>query len=463
MATLETDTICAIATASGRGGIGVIRVSGPATKTLISKMTKASLKPREAVYTAFFEDSHTDEHPIDQGIAIYFPGPNSFTGEDVLELQAHGGPVILDILLRAAIKHGGRLARPGEFSERAFLNDKIDLTQAEAIADLIDSVSEQAARSAVRSLQGAFSQAINELVRELINLRIYVEAAIDFPEEEIDFLADKKVLSDLNHVIEQLDTVFQQAKQGALMKEGMTVVIAGKPNAGKSSLLNVLSGKDSAIVTDIAGTTRDVLREHIQIDGMPLHVIDTAGLRESPDIVEQEGIKRAWEAIDQADHILYVVDSSTSTETDLNTLWPELTEKLSREIPITIIHNKCDIANLPQQIQQITSNESAKNTLISLSAKNNIGIDLLREHLKSSMGYQGAGETNFTARTRHITALNKAQDYLHNGKTQLVDQGAGELLAEDLRMAQQALSEITGNFSSDDLLGEIFSSFCIGK
>jgi len=461
MISLDTDTICAIATASGRGGIGVIRVSGKNTLSIIKKMTGVTLLPRQAVYTPFYEDAESDQQPVDQGIALFFPGPNSFTGEDVLELQAHGGPVILDILLRAAIKHGARLARPGEFSERAFLNDKIDLTQAEAIADLIDSVSEQAARSAVRSLQGVFSQAINQLVRELTDLRIYVEAAIDFPEEEIDFLADKKVLGDLNQVIANLDDVFQKAKQGALIKEGMTVVIAGKPNAGKSSLLNVLSGKDSAIVTDIAGTTRDVLKEHIQIDGMPLHIIDTAGLRESPDIVEQEGIKRAWEAIDQADHILYVVDSSTSKENNLDLLWPELSTKLSRDIPVTIIHNKSDLGNIDEQIKQV--GEENNTCLISLSAKNNTGIDLLKQHLKTSMGYQGAGETNFTARTRHIAALTQAQEFLVNGKTQLVEQGAGELLAEDLRMAQQSLSEITGNFTSDDLLGEIFSSFCIGK
>ncbi len=459
---LNTDTIAAIATAPGRGGVGIIRISGPNTKAIAALITGADLKPRYAHYGAFYETSNDSEKvKLDNGIALIFPGPNSFTGEDVLELQAHGGPVLLDILLKEVIKNGARMARPGEFSERAFLNNKIDLTQAEAIADLINSASEQAARNAYRSLQGEFSEKISSLVESVIHLRMYVEAAIDFPEEEIDFLADGKVATDLNAIVEKLELVFKQAKQGALLQEGMTVVIAGKPNAGKSSLLNALSGRESAIVTEIEGTTRDVLREHIQIDGMPLHIIDTAGLRESPDIVEQEGIRRAWAEIEKADRVLLVVDSTQSQETDpaklTQDLGSDLAEKLSNQQNITVIHNKCDLSN------QSASISDAEPTLIKLSAKANQGIELLTEHLKSSMGFSGAGEGGFTARRRHLDALEQASQSLQAGKLQLDSHGAGELLAEDLRQCQSFLSEITGEFTPDDLLGEIFSSFCIGK
>ena len=461
------DTIAAVATAPGRGGIGIIRVSGPNVKSISQSVTDTSLKPRFAHYGAFFEsDQQNIKKPLDYGISLLFPAPHSFTGEDVLELQAHGGPVLLDCLLQEVLKQGARLARPGEFSERAFLNNKIDLTQAEAIADLIDSASEQAARNAVRSLQGAFSHRISELVAAVTKLRVYVEAAIDFPEEEIDFLADGRVEQDLNTIIEQLQTVFAEARQGALIREGMTVVIIGAPNAGKSSLLNALSGKESAIVTEIAGTTRDVLREQIQIDGMPLHIIDTAGLRESPDIIEQEGIRRAWAEIEKADRILLVVDGTTTRETDpaaltgnltSDQLPPEFSERLTRLHTITIVHNKCDLSSTPASIQ------GEDPAVISLSAKTGEGLELLRNHLKATMGYQGAGEGGFTARRRHLQALEKASDALLAGKTQLDDFGAGELLAEDLRQCQNALSEITGEFTPDDLLGEIFSSFCIGK
>lgn len=454
---LHTDTIAALATAPGRGGVGIIRVSGPKTKEIITAVVAAQLKPRYAHYGPFYENTDSGKSELDTGIALFFPGPHSFTGEDVLELQAHGGPVLLDCLLREVLKQGARLARPGEFSERAFLNDKMDLTQAEAIADLIDSSSEQAARNAMRSLQGAFSGKINALVESVIALRIYVEAAIDFPEEEIDFLADGKVGSDLHGIIERLDGVFNEAKQGALIQEGMTVVIAGRPNAGKSSLLNALSGRDTAIVTEIEGTTRDILREQIQIDGMPLHIIDTAGLRESPDIVEQEGIRRAWHEISKADRILLVVDSNESQETEPLKLWPDYAEQLPAQHNITVIHNKCDISGLQPGF---TAGDPC---LIRLSAQGDLGIDLLRQHLKESMGYHGAGEGGFTARRRHITALEQAADALQAGKMQLDNFGAGELLAEDLKLCQQALGEITGVFTPDDLLGEIFSSFCIGK
>jgi len=465
MAAFDTDTIVAIATAPGRGGVGIVRVSGPNSKAIASLITDSQLAPRYASYGAFYEANSTIntryDRVIDYGLTLFFPGPNSFTGEDVLELQAHGGPVILDYLLSEIIKLGARLARPGEFSERAFLNNKMDLTQAEAIADLIDSASLQAARNAVRSLQGQFSKKIMSLVSAVVNLRVYVEAAIDFPEEEIDFLADGKVSSDLDTILNQLNRVFSEAKQGSLVQEGMTVVIAGKPNAGKSSLLNALSGRDSAIVTEIEGTTRDVLREHIQIDGMPLHIIDTAGLRDSPDIIEQEGIRRAWEEINRADRILLVVDSTTSREIDpvklIGDLGPDISSKLSSLANVTIVHNKADLSGQAVVIVE------AEQTLITLSAKDDQGIELLRRHLKACMGYDGAGEGGFTARRRHLDALTNAQEALYAGQQQLLSYGAGELLAEDLRHCQNALSEITGEFSSDDLLGEIFSSFCIGK
>jgi tRNA modification GTPase len=455
---VDNDTITAIATAPGRGGIGVIRVSGPQTKAIATQITGTDLKPRYAHYGPFYESFDNElRTALDQGIALFFECPNSFTGEDVLELQAHGGPVLLDCLLREVLKQGARLAKPGEFSERAFLNNKIDLAQAEAIADLIDSSSEQAARNAYRSLQGEFSQKIHVLVESVIRLRMYVEAAIDFPEEEIDFLADGKVEVDLNTIISNLDSVFSQAQQGAILMEGMKVVIAGKPNAGKSSLLNALSGKDSAIVTEIEGTTRDILKEQIQIDGMPLHIIDTAGLRKSADLVEREGIRRAWSEIESADRILLVQDSAQSQETDPAQLWPDFAEILPNQNNITVIHNKCDlVGEAPALIDGLV-------TVIRLSAKQGEGIDLLRQHLKHSMGYSGAGEGGFTARRRHLDALTRADKSLQNGLRQLRDYNAGELLAEDLRHCQNALSEITGEFTPDDLLGEIFSNFCIGK
>lgn len=455
---IDTDTIAALATPPGRGGVGIIRVSGARAASIARAITATKLKPRYAHYGPFYEaGSEQPRTAIDHGIALFFAGPNSFTGEDILELQAHGGPVLLDCLLSEVIKLGARMARPGEFSERAYLNDKIDLVQAEAIADLIDSASVQAAKNAIRSLQGEFSNKIKTLVTGIIQLRLYVEAAIDFPEEEIDFLADGKVAADLQQLITSLDRVFEEAQQGALLQEGMTVVIAGKPNAGKSSLLNALSGRESAIVTEIEGTTRDLLREQIQIDGMPLHIIDTAGLRVSPDIVEQEGVRRAWSEIEKADRILLVVDSSKTRETDPAALWPDFSDKIANRDNITIIHNKCDLSALEVGLH------SGARPLIRLSAKGGQGIALLREHLKQCMGYTGAGEGGFTARRRHIEALQQAQSALQAGAEQLNSYGAGELLAEDLRLCQQALNTITGEFTPDDLLGHIFSSFCIGK
>ena len=404
-----------------------------------------------------FKDSNGET--LDQGIALFFKAPNSFTGEDVLELQGHGGQVILDILLKRILEvEGVRIARAGEFSEQAFLNDKLDLAQAEAIADLIDATSEQAARSALKSLQGEFSNKINQLVDSVIYLRTYVEAAIDFPDEEIDFLADGKIEGHLNDIIQQLNGVRQEAKQGAILREGMKVVIAGRPNAGKSSLLNALAGREAAIVTDIAGTTRDVLREHIHIDGMPLHIIDTAGLREASDEVERIGIARAWEEIAQADQVLLMIDSTEQKVDDFKAEWAEFLAKLPPNMPVTVIRNKVDLSGEPEGLEQLENF-----TLIRLSAQTKVGVDLLREHLKKSMGYQSSTEGGFLARRRHLQALEEAAEHLARGHVQLTQFFAGELLAEELRMVQNALSEITGQFTSDDLLGNIFSSFCIGK
>ncbi|PSW07943.1 tRNA uridine-5-carboxymethylaminomethyl(34) synthesis GTPase MnmE [Photobacterium rosenbergii] len=454
--TEHTDTIVAQATPPGRGGVGIIRVSGPKAKEVALAVAGRELKPRYAEYLPFKNEDGT---ALDQGIALFFKGPNSFTGEDVLELQGHGGPVLMDMMIRRILEIDGiRAARPGEFSERAFMNDKLDLAQAEAIADLIDASSEEAAKSAFKSLQGAFSVRVNELVEALIHLRIYVEAAIDFPEEEIDFLSDGKVAGDLNGIIDRLDAVRREANQGAIMREGMKVVIAGRPNAGKSSLLNALSGKDSAIVTDIAGTTRDVLREHIHIDGMPLHIIDTAGLREASDEVERIGIERAWEEIQQADRVLFMVDSTTTDATDPAEIWPEFVERLPEGLGITVIRNKVELTGEDTGICHVNNP-----TLIRLSARTGDGVEPLREHLKECMGFAGTTEGGFMARRRHLDALERAASHLETGKEQLEGFMAGEILAEELRLSQQHLSEITGEFTSDDLLGRIFTSFCIGK
>ncbi len=454
--TAVRETIAAIATAQGRGGVGIVRVSGPLAVGMAKDISGRELKPRHAHYGPFLD---ADGLVLDEGIALLFPGPNSFTGEDVLELQGHGGPVVLDLLLQRCLQLGARQARPGEFSERAFLNDKLDLAQAEAIADLIEASSEQAARNALRSLQGEFSRRVHDLTERLIELRIYVEAAIDFPEEEIDFLADGHVLGLLDGVRAKLSTVLREAGQGALLRDGMTVVIAGRPNAGKSSLLNALAGREAAIVTDIAGTTRDVLREHIHIDGMPLHVVDTAGLRDTQDQVERIGVERALKAISEADRILLVVDASAPEAADPFSLWPEFLDTRPDPAKVTLIRNKADLTgeNIALEVSQ------DRHVTLSLSAKSGEGLELLREHLKACMGYEQTAESSFSARRRHLEALRQAGTYLDHGRDQLMQAGAGELLAEDLRQAQQALGQITGAFSSDDLLGRIFSSFCIGK
>ncbi len=453
---LEQDTIAAVATAPGQGGIGIVRLSGSNAREIGHQLCGRDFTPRHAHYCRFM-DARGDT--LDSGLALYFPAPHSFTGEDVVELHGHGGTAVMDLLLARCCELGARLAAPGEFSQRAFLNDKIDLAQAEAVADLISATTEAGVRSANRSLEGEFSRQVDQLMDKLVALRVYVEAAIDFPEEEIDFLAEGQVANRLEDVISQLETVTASARQGRLLRDGMKLVIAGRPNAGKSSLLNALSGEDTAIVTPIEGTTRDVLREHIQINGMPLHVVDTAGLRSSADVVEQEGIKRAWKEMASADHVLLVVDASDvdASAADADTLWPELHAELPESIPVTLIHNKCDLTGANPAVHR-----QADTTVITLSARTGVGLELLRGHLTSSMGFDADEAHGFIARRRHIDALQRAEECLRAGQSQ-VEAGAGELLAEDLKRSHEYLGEITGAMSADALLGEIFSNFCIGK
>ncbi|WP_457913563.1 tRNA uridine-5-carboxymethylaminomethyl(34) synthesis GTPase MnmE [Candidatus Gillettellia adelgis] len=451
-----TDTIVAQATPPGRGGIGILRISGSKVVEVALALLGKLPKPRYADYLSFYDDIGVT---LDKGIALFFPAPHSFTGEDVLELQGHGGPVVLDLLLKRVLTVSDvRIARPGEFSERAFINNKLNLIQAEAISDLIDASSEEAARLAIYSLSGAFSDRIYQLLSVLTQLRIYVESAIDFSGEEINFLSTGNIETHLNIAIAELDNVHRQARQGSLLREGMKVVIAGKPNVGKSSLLNALSGRESAIVTDIAGTTRDVLREYIYIDNIPLHIIDTAGLRETSNEVERIGIKHAWREIKQADRVLFIVDGTTTVASEPIDIWPEFIARLPKSLPITIVRNKSDITHEKLGIKEVNGQ-----VLICLSAHTGAGIDILCDHLKQSMGFAKNIEGCFLARRRHLQALKKTAQHLEQGKAHLTSAYACDMLAEELRLAQQALSEITGEFSSDDLLGRIFSSFCIGK
>ncbi|MFB6421720.1 MAG: tRNA uridine-5-carboxymethylaminomethyl(34) synthesis GTPase MnmE [Candidatus Malihini olakiniferum] len=452
----HTNTIVAQATPPGRGGVGILRVSGQKAADVARALLGKLPKPRHADYLPFYA---ADGSTLDQGIAIWFPGPNSFTGEDVLELQGHAGPVILDLLMQRILALSGlRIARPGEFSERAFLNDKLDLVQAESIADLIDACSEQAARSALNSLQGAFSTHINRLVEAIIYLRVQIEATIDFPGEEIDLFSDGKIEEELNRVIADLAVIKAEARHGSLIREGLKVVIAGRPNAGKSSLINALSGREIAIVTAIAGTTRDILHEYIHIDGIPLHIIDTAGLHNASDEVERISIERAWKEIEKADHLLFVVDGTITDATLPTEIWPEFIARLPTTLPITVVRNKTDITNEKQDIEEVNTH-----SLIRLSAKTGDGVDVLRNYLKKSIGFSSNVEGGFLARRRHLQAIENAAEHLERGKEQLMNDYASDLLAEELRLAQQALSEITGKFTSDDLLGRIFSSFCVGK
>lgn len=446
---MTTDTIVAIATPPGRGGVGIIRLSGPQAYDIALHLNRSKpLEPRIARFCCFYAEDH---QLIDQGLMLYFKAPHSFTGEDIVELHAHGSPVVLDMLLKQAVLCGARLARPGEFSERAFLNDKMDLTQAEAIADLIQASSDTSARMALKTLQGDFSKKINHLNKKIIYLRMYVEAAIDFPEEEIDFLNDGKVSTLLHSILEELDQIRSQANQGVLLREGLSLVIAGRPNAGKSTLINCLAGRDVAIVTEVAGTTRDVMRQHILLDDIPLHIIDTAGIRESDDVVEREGIRRAWQEIKQADCVLLVVDANHPEQQQ--ELIKELKTVLTADLPIISVFNKIDLLNIEAKVKINT---------VYLSAKSGLGIEGLKQLIKQIVGYQ-PNEGHFLARRRHLQALDDAKKVLSMGQIQLTEHRAGELLAEDLRLAHQFLGEITGEFTADDLLGSIFSSFCIGK
>jgi tRNA modification GTPase len=443
-----TDTIAAIATPAGHGGVGMVRISGPDVPAIAHALLGKLPRARHAGLHDFCAE---DGALIDSGLVLYFPAPASFTGEHVLELHGHGGPVVMDLLLQRVLELGARSARPGEYSERAFLNNKLDLAQAEAIADLIDSGTAQAARAAVRSLHGEFSRQVHALLEQLIELRSHVEAALDFPDEEIDFLADRQLADRLQGLQQQVNAVHAAAQQGRLLRDGMTLVICGRPNAGKSSLLNALAGHDAAIVTDVPGTTRDVLREHIQIDGLPLHIIDTAGLHDSPDPVELHGMQRTRCELGNTDHALLVIDDQTGfTDADAAIL-----EALPAGVAHTRIFNKIDLSGRrPGAVEDLDA--------VAISVHTGSGLEALRAHLKGCAGFTGQPEGGFSARRRHLDALERAAQHVQAGARQL-EQQVGELLAEDLRQAQQALNEITGEFTSDDLLGRIFSDFCIGK
>ena len=448
------DTIAAQATPSGKGGIGVIRLSGDKVRAICCAITGSLPKPRFASFTNFIDE---DSSVIDKGLVIYFVKPASFTGEHVLELHGHGGPVVMGMLLDRCVQLGARIAAPGEFTERAFLNSKIDLSQAEAIADLIDSVSSAAAKSAVRSLQGEFSGLVESLTEKVTLLRMYVEAAIDFPEEEIDFLGDKKVKGMLDSIIAEFDEVTKRATQGALLREGVSLVLAGRPNAGKSSLMNMLTGKNLSIVTEIAGTTRDIIDDYIHLDGLPLRLIDTAGLRTAGDVIEIEGVRRAQNEIKLADRVLLIVDCF-SNKGEIKRKVDELLGEVPSEIPVTVVLNKIDL--YPDWRKEV---DHVPDSWVPVSAKTGEGVSYLKKHLKLALGYVVAEEGTFIARARHLDALARARGSVETGRQRLIIENAGELLAEELRLCQQALGEITGIVTSDDLLGRIFSSFCIGK
>lgn len=439
----SSDTIVSIATPPGVGGIGIVRLSGDAVDRIGNVLLNGLPRPRHASLLTFRD---AQGRAIDRGIALYFPGPSSFTGEDVLELHGHGGPVVMSMLVDAAISCGARRADPGEFSKRAFLNDRLDLVQAEAIADLISAGTSQAARAALRSLSGDFSDAVNSLVAKLIKLRVHVEAAIDFPEEEIDFLSDASLAKSIDECARAFDALQERANQGRVLRDGFQLVIVGKPNAGKSSLMNRLSGEDTAIVTEIAGTTRDVLRERINIDGLAVELVDTAGLRENPDVIEAEGIRRARDAMTRADAILWIQDATDAGPAALG-------ERLPDDTPVLVVRNKADLLDGPP----------SSGVEVYLSAKTGAGINELRRRILLLAGYSYAGGGALSARGRHVDALRRAARHFEAGRAALESSRAGELLAEELRLAQEALGEITGAVSSDDLLGQIFSSFCIGK
>lgn len=446
------DTIAAIATPPGRGGVGIVRISGPAVAAIAEAVIGGLPPPRQAALRRFRDVAGA---VIDHGIALYFPKPHSFTGEEVLELQGHGGVVVLDLLLQRVVACGARIAHPGEFSQRAFLNGRIDLTQAEAVADLIAAGSAAAARLAVRSLEGAFSERIHSLVETLIGLRMEVEAAIDFPEEELELLAEERLVAGLQRLLQQLAATLASARSGRLLRDGILLVIAGAPNVGKSSLLNALAGYASAIVSATPGTTRDLLRERIQIDGIPVHLVDTAGLRLSEDPIEQEGMRRARSELARADLLLWLVEDGDDAQPAWSTLPPELPATL----PHIVVRNKIDLSGAPPSVEQ----QPGGDVVVRISAREGSGIDLLRGQIRQLAVGEGSGEGEFLARRRHLDALTRGECHLRQGLEQLQQRRAGELLAEELRLAQAALGEITGEFSADDLLGEIFAGFCIGK
>lgn len=445
----ETDIIAAIATAPGRGGIGVVRISGPRLESFIAGLIRKPLSPRRATLTDFVDAQRL---AIDQGIALYFPAPHSYTGQDVLELHGHGGPMVLQLLLKRCLELGARLAQPGEFTRRAFLNDKIDLAQAESVADLIDAATAEAARSALRSLQGAFSRRIEELLEALVELRALVEAALDFPDEDVEFIKQADGLGKLSVLQDRLQEVLSASQRGSLLREGMRVVLAGQPNVGKSSLLNRLAGEELAIVTDIPGTTRDAIRQSISIEGVPVHVIDTAGLRPSSDPVERLGIERTWKAIEDADLVVLLVDARQGEAAADR----EIMGRLPAALPRLRVMNKIDLLSRPAAF------EGGRDAgTVWLSARTGDGVDLLRGALLEAVGWHsGSGEGLFMARERHLQALQLAKTHLERATHEIANL---ELFAEELRLVQQALSSITGQFTSDDLLGEIFSRFCIGK
>jgi tRNA modification GTPase len=444
---MPDDTIVALATPPGTGGVGVVRISGADAGRIARTMLGRLPPPRVATFTTF---SDARGEPLDKGLALYFPAPASFTGESVLELHGHGGPVVMALLVDAAVELGARQAAPGEFTQRAFLNDKLDLAQAEAVADLIESGTAQAARAALRSLNGAFSEAVNDLAAQLTTIRMYVEAAIDFPEEEIDFLADDELGERLARCAAAFEALLASASVGRVLRDGYQVVIVGKPNAGKSSLMNRLSGEETAIVTEIAGTTRDVLRERINIDGLAVELVDTAGLRDNPDRIEEEGIRRARRALAEADAVLWVQDAT-------ETVPARIEEAVRDGVPVTIVRNKIDVTG------EGPGFVAGDPPVVMLSARTGEGLDALRQRICELAGFRDLGEGAFTARRRHVEALRDAQQRFEAGRAALRAVRAGELLAEELRLAQQALGTITGEVTADDLLGRIFSSFCIGK
>lgn len=458
----RTETIVAAATPPGRGGIGIVRLSGPKVPEIAAVMLGELPAPRHATFARFLD---ARREPIDAGLALFFPAPASYTGEHVLELHGHGGPLVIEALVTRALELGARRAQAGEFTQRAFLNDKLDLAQAEAIADLIDAGSREAVRAAMRSLQGEFSAMVRGLTEAVIDLRTYVEAAIDFPEEEIDFLADRELTERFQAVREHFGGVLESARLGRLLREGMTVVIAGRPNAGKSSLLNRLAGYDAAIVTPVPGTTRDVVRERIAIDGMPLHVLDTAGLRRAGDPVEEEGVRRARAEIERADRVLFVIDAVEDPAADA---YREERARLPADVAVSLVFNKCDLAGSLEKspaaiFRTAASLPGAETPRLYVSALTGAGLEELRAHLKGCMGFRTVEGGAISARLRHLESLARARGHVDEAARQLTERRAGELVAEELRAAQQALNEITGEFTSDDLLGRIFSSFCVGK